>query len=294
MKTNPGAGPDSFVERLGNTIDELIAESGLEKSQLSGIGIGCPSWDGHNKMIGMAANMPELNGLALGKVIEGRTGLPVFVDNDANAAAEGERVFGGWGEAGRNLVIYTLGTGVGGGAIHTHPDTGVTVKITGHKLRGAELGHITIPVPPGRKSRKCTCGHIDCLEAHASATAVAKIAEEKVREAAARGEKSSIKQFDAEHVAKAADEGDSLALRIEEETAHALAEGIRNAVHTFDPAIVVIAGKMGTRWKRMVEKAANKYRGMKSVIPSEDVRIEISKLENAGILGAAALAAAAD
>lgn len=291
IKADASSGPDRFVESLTNSIKELINESGLGKSRISGIGIGCPSWDGHNKAVGEAANLPALKGLKLGKAVESRMSLPTFVDNDANAAAEGERIFGGWGEADRNMVVYTLGTGVGSGVIHTDPETGVTAKITGHKLRGGELGHVTIPVPPGRKSRNCTCGHHDCLEAHASATAVAKIAEERVGQMTAHGEKSRIEHFDAEHVAKAADEGDRLALEIEDETAHALAEGIRNAVHTFDPEIVVIAGKMGIRWKRLVEKAIKKYRAMKNVVPSGDVRIEISRLENAGILGAAALTA---
>ena len=339
METDASSGPAQFMKRLTSAIKELIGESKVNtsytsyecwkrecwkrKSQFKGIGIGCPSWDGYNEAIGEAHNLPGFKGLAVGKIIEKELGLPTFVDNDANAAADGERIFGGWGDATRNLVIYTLGTGVGGGVIHTNPKTGTSTKITGHKLRGAELGHITIALPPGRRSRRCSCGHPDCLEAHASATAVREIAREKVRKILEERKKTKIidmvekelilqdlqiqsksdacstrktcdekiKYIEARHVAIAANEGDQLALQIEDETAHALAEGIRNAVQAFDPEIVVIAGKMGIRWKRLVEKAIKKYRGMQSVVSSGDVRIEISRLENAGILGAAALAA---
>ena len=270
METNALSGPAQFIKRLTSAIKKLIEEGRLKESQFKGIGIGCPSWDGYNEIIGEAHNLPGFKGLAVGKIIEKELGLPTFVDNDANAAADGERIFGGWGDAADNLVIYTLGTGVGGGVIHTHPKAGIPTKITGHKLRGAELGHITIALPPGRRSRKCSCGHPDCLEAHASATAVRNIAREKVRKMLEEGNKTKIidmiekdpalqnlqiqsksdeeklEYIEAKHVSLAADKGDELALKIEDETAHALAEGIRNAVQAFDPAIVIIAGKMGS------------------------------------------------
>ncbi|MCK4261619.1 ROK family protein [bacterium] len=327
METDAGSGPAQFIKRMISAINELIEESKANtsyecwkrecckrKSQFRGIGIGCPSWDGYNEAVGDAHNLPGFKGLAIGKITEKELGLPTFVDNDANAAADGERIFGGWGRAGHNLVVYTLGTGVGGGVIHAHPRTDIPTKITGHKFRGAELGHITIALPPGRKSRRCACGHPDCLEAHASATAVSDVAKERIKKILTQGRKTKIIEMvekdgslrslgiqsksddekveyvEARHVSLAGDEGDELALKIEDETAYALAEGIRNAVQAFDPEIVVIAGKMGIRWKRLVEKAIKKYRGMQSVVSSEDVRIEISKLENAGILGAAALA----
>lgn len=313
METDPARGPTQFTKRLINTVGKLIKESGLKKGQFRGIGIGCPSWDGYSEKIGQCHNMPGFKGLAIGKVMERQLSLPTFVDNDANAAVEGERIFGGWGQAAQNILVYTLGTGIGGGVIHTHPKVGISTKITGHKLRGAELGHITISLPPGRGSRRCACGHPDCLEAHASATAVRNIAQERVKKILAQGGKTKIiemvekdpalqslqrlsksdsekiKYIEAKHISLAADKGDELALEIEDETAYALAEGIRNVVQAFDPEIVVIAGKMGIGWRRLVEKAIKKYRRMKGVVPSRDVRIQISRLENTGILGAAAL-----
>jgi glucokinase len=313
MQTDAPRGPARFTKRLIKTIKEMIKESKIKKNQFKGIGIGCPSWDGYNEEIGEAYNLPGFKGLSIGKIIEKELDLPTFVDNDANAAVEGERSFGGWGEASQNIVLYALGTGVGGGVIHTNPKIGIPAKITGHKLRGAELGRITIALPRGRRSRKCTCGHPDCLEAHASATAVKEMAKEKVKKRMGEGKKTKIMEMvekdsslqglgieskldyekieyiEAKHVALAASEGGELALEIEDETASALAEGIRNVVQAFDPQIVVIAGKMGIRWRRLVEKAIRKYRATEGVTPPGDVRIEISRLENAGILGAAAL-----
>ncbi len=313
MLTDAAGGPAQFTERLVKTTKELMEESKIKKSQFKGVGIGCPSWDGDKQQIGEAYNLPGFNGLALGKIMEKELRLPASVDNDANAAVRGERMFGGWGEASANIVLYTLGTGVGGGVIHTNPRTGVTTKITGQKMRGAELGHVTIALPSGVQSRSCTCCHRDCLEAHVSATAVQEIAREKVKKLIEKGKKtriidlvrensclekgkldsqgkrSKVEHIEAKHVALAAGEGDELALEIEDQTASALAEGIRNAAHTFDPEIVVFAGKMGIGWRSMVEKAKAKYRGTKGVVLGKDLRIETSRLENPGILGAAAL-----
>jgi predicted NBD/HSP70 family sugar kinase len=96
-----------------------------------------------------------------------------------------------------------------------------------------------------------------------------------------------VKYIEPLHVNLAAQDGDDIALQIEDQTAQALAYGIRNAAQIFDPAIIVLTGAM-RKWDSMVQKAENIYKNLLGVVPA--VEIGVSKLENAGIVGSAAMA----
>jgi glucokinase len=253
--------------------------------------------------------MPNYEGLAVGEELQNHfKDLRIVVDNDANVAADGERKFGDWQEG--TLIVYTLGSGIGGGVILYIKELNKYYKWQGDTYKGAELGHVTIPTPQGRDTRFCGCGHANCLESHASATAVrdegarrvlAGLAcgieslilkkirdDEKVKPHLLSGDMQElVKHIQPLHVNLAAREGDEIALEIEDQTAQALAYGIRNVTQIFDPAIVVLAGAM-RNWKDMVNKANNIYQNMLGVVPS--VPVGISKLDNAGILGSAAMA----
>lgn len=295
--------PKEFMKNLKATIKELL------DSNVKAIGLGIPSWDGERQVIGHSPNMPKYEGLAVGKLLEKEfKGLKVIVDNDANVAADGERQFGGWDDG--TIVVYTLGTGIGGGVILFLKEQKRCVKWQGDKFRGAELGHVSIPVPSGRGSRFCGCGHIDCLEAHASATAVREEGKKMVLMALARGKRSLIldkvkadeslksklitgepkelvEYIEPLHVNQSAQEGDEIAIQLEDQTAQALAYGLRNAAQIFDPSVIVLVGAM-RKWENMVRKAEFIYKNLLGVVPA--VKIGISKLENSGILGSAGMA----
>lgn len=295
---------DDPVKFMANLVSVL---KGLLNENVKAIGLGIPSWDGQNEAIQHSPNMPSYEGLSVNKELQKHfKDLKIVADNDANVAADGERRFGGWPEG--TLVVYTLGSGIGGGVILHLKGMDRYFKWQGDTYKGAELGHVTIPPPDGCKTRFCGCGHANCLEAHASATAVRDSGARMVLSALARGEKSLIlqkiiedeklnllshqphevvKHIEPLHVNLAARDGDKLALELEKQTAQALAYGIRNVTQVFDPVIVVLTGAM-RNWKDMVEKAISIYQNMLGVVPA--VPVGISKLDNAGIVGSAAMA----
>jgi glucokinase len=293
--------PKEFMKNIKATINELIND------KVKAVGLGIPSWDGLNEVIQHSPNMPTYEGVSVsGELRDEFKSLTVIADNDANVAADGERRFGNWKKG--TLIVYTLGSGIGGGVILCIKDR--YIKWQGDTFKGAELGHVSIPVPSGRKSRLCGCGHIDCFEAHASATAVRDESAKMAMMALAHGKKSLIfdkiksdnnikpKLLSGEpqelvnyieplHVNLAAKDGDEIALQIEDQTAQALAYGLRNAAQIFDPAIIVLTGAM-RKWDRMVQKAENIYKNLLGVVPT--VEIGVSELDNAGIVGSAAMA----
>src|ERR1700722_7530169 len=162
--TDLKAGRDVVIDDMVQSIEALRARLG--EHNLRGVGIGLPGFILIDKGIIVGSNnMPEFENYPVRDEIERRLGAKVILENDANAAALGEK----WMGAGRevdDLVLLTLGTGIGGGIISG-----------GHILRGfvgmaGELGHITV-VPNGNP---CACGNQGCLEKHASATAIVAMA----------------------------------------------------------------------------------------------------------------------
>lgn len=295
--------PNEFMNKLKGAIKQIMI------SEVKAIGLGIPSWNGELEAIYHSPNMPSYEGLKMKKILQEHfSELLVVADNDANVAADGERRFGGWPEG--TLVVFTLGTGIGGGVILYVKEFNRYIKWQGDRYRGAELGHISIPLPEGRQSRFCGCGNVDCLEAHASATAVRDEATKMVLSALTQGRRSLIldkiaqderirpklvtseplelvKYIEPLHVNLAARDGDEIAIKLEDQTAQALAFGLRNVTQIFDPSIVVLAGAMKD-WTEMVEKSRLIYERLLGVVPP--VSIGISRLSNAGIFGSAAMA----
>ncbi len=295
--------PSEFMKNLKSAISDLLNEN------VKAIGLGIPSWDGQNEMIHHSPNMPTYEGLSVSKELKKHfDNLVIVADNDANVAADGERRFGNWPKG--TLVAFTLGSGIGGGVILYIKELDRYIKWQGDTYKGAELGHVSIPRPDGRESRLCGCGNIDCMEAHASATAVRDEGARMVLNTLARGKRSLIldkiknddnvkpklltgeplelvKYIEPLHVNLAAMEGDEIALKLEEQTAQALAYGIRNVAQIFDPVIIVLAGAM-RNWDCMIQKAKSIYENLLGVVPA--IPVGISQLDNAGIIGSAALA----
>jgi len=322
--------PDDSVKAFELKVVAMLKKvfDDTDQKNIAGIGIGCPSWNGAKQVIGIAPNLPHrLQGLPLGIKLQNWTEeqgfgkLPVFIDNDANSAAVGELLFGGWGELALNMVVLTLGGGIGGGVIITPPEVVMengkiklvyhkekTIVLRGHHLKGAELGHMSIALPQGMKYYSCGCGNLYCLEGQLRVNAVKMRAMDKLKENAgmdrlstifdqirkehpeAKIMKELIPLVEPRHINNAAnDNQDRLALNIEEEVAIAFAQGLRNITQIFDPSLIVIAGEMGKKWPSLTKRAEQIFRSQKGVVPHSDVKIGISKLRNSGILGAAAL-----
>src|ERR671911_447010 len=199
-------------ERLLSTIAEAImaVKRGYE---VGGVCLAVPGFilARENKVLS-AANLEAIEGIPLKEELGGRTGLPVTVENDPNAAAWGEFRFG-VGKDVDDLVFVTLGTGVGGGII-SHG-----VLLRGARGMGGELGHIT--AQPG--GPRCGCGNHGCLEALASGTAM-------------------VRTPLGEDVLDLARKGDEIALEVLREAGIWLGIGFATFVNLFDPEVIAIGG----------------------------------------------------
>lgn len=277
--TDSSAGTKSIiaaVEDLLQRVPELNVEVGA-------IGIGAAGFIDHDN--GSVFFSPNLtyDDPHIRDALQTRVGLPVTVENDANAAAWGERTFG-TARGSNHVAMLTIGTGIGSGFIVDGR------LIRGFRGAGAEFGHVVID-PQGPP---CTCGLRGCLEQLASGTAIARLA----RAAVAKDPDSSIVAFSggpeaitAEHVAKAAREYDETARAVLRRAGEALGIGLSNVVNVFDPEVIVLGGGavdigepfLGPARDRLVELTNAQHR--------RPMRLDLALLGNdAGTVGAAALA----
>lgn len=279
-------GPDHVIRRMCEGTLEVIRQAGLPKERVLAVGIGSPGPMSHKQgMILELANLPGWNNVPLRDKVAAGTGLPANLENDANAAAYGEFWAGG-GKGTKDMVLFTLGTGIGGGVV-----------IDGKLLRGyfdngAELGHMIV-VPNGRL---CGCGQHGCVEAYASAHFTAVRAVEAIK----NGEKSVLKErldkglpVETPHVVEAANAGDALAARIWDETCRLLATACVNMQHFSNPQKILLGGGMIGAGKYLLEPVRKHFLDLAWKVAKDYPEIEFATLGNdAGFLGAAGLALA--
>jgi glucokinase len=232
-------GADAVVHRIATMIEHSIAETitshGIAREQVLGVGIGSPGPLDREKGIVIVTPNLGWRDFPLRDRIGAAVGLPATLDNDANCATLGEWWIGA-ARGGRHVVGITIGTGIGGGLV-----------LDGRLFHGAsdvagEIGHTTVDVT----GRRCKCGNYGCIEAYASAPAIA----ERAREALEHGETSTISllvngdlsRITARVVYDAAKGGDPVALEIVREAAKFLGAGLANLLNIFNPDVVVIAG----------------------------------------------------
>ena len=260
MRTNKSC--DGIINDITNEIADIRGQYDIKA-----VGIGTPGIINNGTVT--AVNLPFSN-TPLENIISECTGLPTTVDNDASCAALGETVFGSTKDC-ENIVLITLGTGVGGGIILNR-----TI------FQGAaELGHIIIDANGGNK---CRCGQYGCWETYSSATALVKYAQEQARQ-----HKDSIlyKVSDngiltGEKVFQALDMGCEIAQTEFDRYIHYLAIGIQNIINIFSPDAIVLAGGITKQGEKLLKPLLKEL--------PDGVRVEISSLqEEAGALGAAML-----
>jgi glucokinase len=209
-----------------------------------------------------------------------RLGKPTVLQNDANAAAFGES-WTGAGKGVHSLVLFTLGTGIGGGIIID----GLIHE--GRHSHGAECGHIIIEMDGGRL---CSCGKVGHLEAYASATALVKRAHEALRESEAPSRLRGLEpdEITSRAIAQAAAAGDALADQLMRDTARYLAVGAVSMMHTIDPDLILFSGGMINAGQPLLDEIRRNVRELAFPIPAARTRIEFALLgEDAGFVGAA-------
>ena len=277
-------GREVVVGNIVTAAERAISETGVERSSVLGIGIGSPGPLSHRRgQIINPANLPCLRETPIRQIVTERTGIQTTLENDANAAAWGE-FWAGAGKGVNDFLMFTLGTGVGGGMV-----------VDGQMLRGffengAELGHIIVE-PRGRK---CTCGQLGCVEAYSSAYNLARRAEEMI----ADGADSVLKQrveagqmLMAEHIVAAAQEGDAVAERAWDEACYYLGVAIVNMQHVSNPERVVLAGGLIAAGDFLLDRVRRHAKALTWHLLDDLAEIRFATLGNdAGFIGAAGCA----
>ena len=240
IPTNSSVGDEGVAERIVALVEGVILDS-MEQTDCArrdfiGIGVGAPGPLDRERGIVLVAPNLGWKDFPLAARIRDRLNLPTTLDNDANCATYGEW-WQGAARGGVNVVGLTIGTGIGGGLILNG------ALYHGSSDMAGEIGHTTIDL----NGRHCKCGNYGCLEAYASAPAIATRAREVlVREDGESAIPSMVQgRFDeitAQIVYDAAAAGDPIANEIVRDTARYLGAGVANLLNTFNPDIVVIAG----------------------------------------------------
>ena len=279
-----GQGAEAVVKNLIDAAERAISQAEVDRKDVVGIGIGSPGPMSHKLgMVINPGNLPGMKNVRVREMVSRATGLPVTLENDANAAAWGE-FWAGAGKGATDFVMFTLGTGVGGGIITEGR------LLRGYYENGGELGHIL--VQPG--GRRCSCGQPGCLEAYSSAYFLARRAEEFIAE----GRPSSLKvivdrgeQIMAEQVVTASKQGDELAKQVWDEACYYLAVACVNLQHATNPQRVVLAGGLIAAGDYLIEPIRRHFKELTWKLLDDYPQILFATLGNdAGFIGAAGCA----
>jgi glucokinase len=262
IATDAAAGPERLLDRVAAAVGELVAEAG--RARACGVGVPGPLDPGRRLLL-RANHLPGWRDVAVPDLLAPRLGLPVVLENDANCAAWGESL-AGVGRGARAVVLFTLGTGVGGGVVL---DGRLWAGVGG--AAGA-LGHLVVdPAGP-----PCACGQRGCLEQYASATAVARRAGRRDARAAFEGARRGEPDA-AAAVAAACD---------------ALGAAAAATIHVLQPEVVVLGGGMAAAGEPLLAAVRDGVRRRVRRAWLERTRVELGALGgDAGWIGAALWAA---
>lgn len=239
IATEVELGPQAALGRVHAALTKVLAEAHVQPQAIVRVGLGTPgTMDIAKGILLSPGNLPGWWNFPIRDALAAECGLPVTFANDARSATYGEYWVGS-GRVLRSMVLFTLGTGVGGGIVIGD------LLVEGENSAGSELGHIIIDYHDD--ARMCSCGQRGHLEAYASATSVVKRTEEILqagRVSSLRGRIDAGEELSALMIDEEAERGDALAIEIVRETARYLGIGVVTAMHSVDPQGVVIGGAM--------------------------------------------------
>ena len=276
IKTRTEDGGKAILPDIASSVQGKIAEKKLDIHDILGVGIGIPGPVDAEGVVPGTANLGWGHKEVKKELQELLNGLRVEAGNDANVAAMGEMWLGA-GKGNKNVVMATLGTGVGGGIIVNGR------MLVGETGAGGEIGHICV----NRQEKEvCGCGLYGCLEQYASATGIRRLALRRL----AKDDAPTIlrsQHVSAKTVFDAVKEGDKVAIQIAEEFGRYLGEGLATVAAVANPGVIVIGGGVSKAGEILLPFVEGPFRE-KAFFADKDTRIVLAQLGNdAGICGAA-------
>lgn len=274
IPTDTSNGGGAIPGDIAATIEEKLKQRGIAKSNVLGVGVGVPGPVLADGTVKKCVNL-GWGVFNVAKVLEDLLQLPVKAGNDANVAALGEMWMGG-GRGYQNLVMVTLGTGVGGGIV-----LGGQI-LSGTNGAGGELGHMKIN---DAETDICGCGGHGCLEQYVSATGIVRMAKKRLASDDTPSVLRSADPLTAKAVADAAKAGDALAMEQMEQVGKNLGFAMANVACVVDPEIVVIGGGVSRAGQMLIDAVARNFR-TRAFHACADTKFALATLGNdAGIYG---------
>lgn len=267
----------AILPNVAASIENKMKEHGLTKDDIIGVGAGVPAPVTAEGIVNGSANL-GWNYKEVKKELEELTGMKACIGNDANVAALGEMWKGG-GAGEKNVIMVTLGTGVGGGVI-------INGKVlVGANGAGGEIGHLCVNY---EEKDKCGCGNCGCLEQYASATGIVRLAKKKLGQEL-RPTILTKEDVTAKDVFDAVKAGDETAKEIAVEFGRYLGYALANLAAVLDPAVIVIGGGVSKAGEVLIPYIREPFME-RAFFANRNVKFALATLGNdAGICGAAKL-----
>lgn len=269
---------EAIIPDIAETIGKKIEELQLDKADIDGVGIGVPGPVTDKGDVLCAVNL-FWGFKELSKELSELTGLPAMAGNDANVAALGE-AWKGAAAGAKDVILATLGTGVGGGII-------INGKIiSGHHGAGGEIGHANID---HSETETCNCGNKGCLEQFASATGIVRMAKRELEASQDASVLRGKEKLSAKAVLDAYKAGDALAVRVMEQVGEKLGGALAVFSCVVDPEIIVLGGGVSRAGQPLID-CVQKYYKEYAFPTCKETPIVLASLGNdAGMYGAARL-----
>jgi glucokinase len=284
IPTLAAQGPDAVIARIADAVRQAATDAGSDAAALRAIGISAPGpIDAATGVITDPPNLPGWHNVPLARILREQLGVPAVLENDANCGAVGEHSFGA-GRGFRHMIFVTISTGIGGGIIIDNE------LYAGASGAAGELGHIAVSVD----GPACGAGHVGCLEAFASGTAIAARAREMI---AAGGLPRTARMAEhnpplsAETVFLAGQQGEAEATALITSAGRYLGIGLASIINAFNPQAIVLGGGLTNMGETLLGPAVEVARARSFGQSFMDVRIVEGELgERAAALGALAVA----
>lgn len=274
IRTNTEDNGKEILPDIAQAIDNKLAQEGISKNDVEGVGIGVPGPVRADGVVNICVNL-GWGVINVSEELSSLTGLKVKVGNDANVAALGEMWQGG-AKGCRDVILVTLGTGVGGGII-------VDGKVVaGFDGAGGEIGHITVN---NDEIEPCNCGQYGCLEQYTSATGIVRMAKRKLAKTAEETSLRRHKGLSAKNVFDEAKAGDAVAAGLVDELGKILGSALSNMACVVNPEVIVIGGGVSKAGQILIDTIQKHYKET-SFHACRNTKFALASLGNdAGIYG---------